>query len=125
MAQQKDIKTGKWMYYGSYIDVDGKRKQYKKRGYDTKKEARLAEDKFRNETENQKIHINFDDLCNRFISFQAKRVKKATLETDIFLMNSIKKVFNVNIEIEPHYSNTSTNATVNLLKSMFLKFIIF
>lgn len=96
MAQQKDIKTGKWMYYGSYIDVDGKRKQYKKRGYDTKKEARLAEDKFRNEIENQKIHINFDDLCNKFISFQAKRVKKATLETDIFLMNSIKKDLNIN-----------------------------
>ncbi len=31
MAQQKDAKTGKWMYNGSYIDVIGKRKQYKKR----------------------------------------------------------------------------------------------
>jgi len=35
MAQQKDTKTGKWMYYGSYVDASGRRKQYKKRGFNS------------------------------------------------------------------------------------------
>lgn len=94
MAQKKDENTGKWMYYGSYVDASGVRKQYKKRGFDTKKEARIAEDKFREEAQNAKEHISFDELCDKFMIYHAKRVKKSTLETDIFLMNTIKKEIN-------------------------------
>lgn len=30
MAVKKDDNTGKWMYYGSYVDHNNKRVQYKK-----------------------------------------------------------------------------------------------
>ena len=42
MAVKKDEATGKWMYYGSY-KLNGKTKQYKKRGFEKKKDAIKAE----------------------------------------------------------------------------------
>lgn len=41
MAQKKDTKTGTWYYYGSYLR-NGKRVQFKKRGFKTKGEVKQA-----------------------------------------------------------------------------------
>lgn len=46
MSQHKDPKTGKWYYTGKYRDLLGNRHDYKKRGFNTKKEAKEAEDAF-------------------------------------------------------------------------------
>ena len=43
MSVHKDEKTGKWYYTGKYRDLAGKRHDYKKRGFKTKKEALEAE----------------------------------------------------------------------------------
>ena len=43
MSQHKDKVTGKWYYTGKYRDMLGKRHDYKKRGFATKKEAKDAE----------------------------------------------------------------------------------
>ena len=40
MSVHKDEKTGKWYYTGKYRDLAGKRHDYKKRGFKTKKEAK-------------------------------------------------------------------------------------
>lgn len=36
MAVKKDTKTGTWYFYGSYKMMNGKTKQYKKRGFSKK-----------------------------------------------------------------------------------------
>lgn len=46
MSQHKDSATGKWYYTGKYKDLLGKRHDYKKRGFATKKEAKAAEEAF-------------------------------------------------------------------------------
>lgn len=101
MAQQKDRKTGKWMYYGSYVHSSGKRIQYKKRGFLTKKEARKAEDQFREEIENKKDHMSFEELYNRFIKYHKKQVKKSTVKTDEYVY---KKLL-IDFKNESEYTN--------------------
>ena len=43
MAVKKDEKTGTWYFYGSYKMKNGKYRQYKKRGFQKKKDAVKAE----------------------------------------------------------------------------------
>lgn len=46
MAQRKET-NGTWSFYGKLPkDKNGKRKNYKKRGFKTKKEAKIAENEF-------------------------------------------------------------------------------
>lgn len=47
MAQKKDMKSKKWYCYGKYTDEYGNVKQFKKRGYNTKAEAKEAERTFK------------------------------------------------------------------------------
>lgn len=91
MAQQKDTKTGKWMYYGSYVDRNGKRIQYKKRGFETKKEARKAEDDFREKIENPESHMTFKELSDIYIRYAQKRVKAASIKSDEYLLKLINE----------------------------------
>ena len=63
MAQKLDKKTKKWYYYGSYVK-NGKKIQYKKRGFSTERKARIAEEEFRNEIETTKDKILFNDLID-------------------------------------------------------------
>lgn len=91
MAQQKDTKTGKWMYYGSYVDANGKRKQYKKRGFDSKKEARKAEDDFREKVGNPMNSMTFQELTQQYLNFAKKRVKEATIKSDEYTLNVVNK----------------------------------
>lgn len=92
MAQQKDTKTGKWMYYGSYVDIDGKRKQYKKRGFDTKKEAIKAEITFRDHAEHGSKFLSFEDVYKRYLNYHKKQVKQSSIETDKFIYQRLIKV---------------------------------
>ena len=46
MSVHKDEKTGKWYYTGKYRDLAGKRHDYKKRGFKTKKKQRLQKMRF-------------------------------------------------------------------------------
>ena len=59
----------KLFYYGAYVDGQGLKHQYKKRGFNSKREASKAEDKFRDDVESGKIirnkkTIGFMDIQN-------------------------------------------------------------
>lgn len=86
MAQQKDSKTGKWMYYGSYLNYHGERIQYKKRGFATKKDARKAEDIYREQIINPIKHMTFRILCDEYLVVAKKTLKSSSL-------NDTKDVF--------------------------------
>ena len=92
MAQKRDEKTGKWYYYGSYLK-NGKRVQYKKRGFDTKKEARREEDKFRDSIANIKEYITFGELSERYIQFAKGRIKDSSLYKNIYSINKWNETF--------------------------------
>lgn len=79
MAQKKDNATGKWMYYGSYVDITGKRIQYKKRGFASKKLARMAEDAFREKTNHPDVHMTLKELSDEYIIYSKKIVKSSSL----------------------------------------------
>lgn len=61
MAVKKDEATVKWMYYGSY-KLNGKTKQYKKRGFGKKKDAIKAEIIFKENLKEPNATITFNEL---------------------------------------------------------------
>lgn len=77
MAQKLDKKTKKWYYYGSYVK-NGKKIQYKKRGFSTERKARIAEEEFRNEIETTKDKILFNDLIDEYERFTDGRIKESS-----------------------------------------------
>lgn len=91
MAQQKDAKTGKWMYYGSYVNKVGKRVQYKKRGFDTKKEAIRAEIDFMDKINNLPSYILFKEVCDEFIVTLQKDLKESSLLDTKSVLSRINK----------------------------------
>ena len=76
MAVKKDTNTGKWFFYGVHRD----RKQYKRRGFGTKKEAMIAEMKFlEGIDENVKSEdITFEELAEEYLSWYQKRRKASS-----------------------------------------------
>lgn len=85
MSVKKDEKTGKWFYYGVIIN-GSKKKQYKKRGFKTKRDALTAERKFllNYEPEREKPdHILFNDLVKEFFKYSEHRLKPSTYYTDM------------------------------------------
>lgn len=96
MAQKKDEKTGKWFYYGT-IKNGSKIKQYKKRGFNTKRECANAERKFllNYEPEQEKIdHILFNDIVREYFKYAENRIKDSTYRTNIALCKHWEKYFN-------------------------------
>lgn len=118
MAQQKDRKTGKWMYYGSFVDAHGKRRQYKKRGFGTKREARKAEDEFRDNVEKEKTHISFQNLYNEFLRYQIKSVKQSSVETDKYIYNRL--IADIG-ETEQYHSKQFLQELIDMYDSKFSK----
>lgn len=85
MAQKKDESSKKWYFYGKY-KKDGEYINYKKRGYNTKREAILAEQLFLEEVMNAKDEILFSDLVEKYFDFAIPRTKKSTLKNDSYTM---------------------------------------
>lgn len=61
MSQKKDQKTGKWYYYGAYIDKDGIKHQYNKRGFKSQREVRKAEDVY------ESVAVSVENTCFRIL----------------------------------------------------------
>lgn len=92
MSQLKDIKTGKWFYYGAYVDEDGIKHQYKKRGFISQREARKAEDRFRDEVDAGVIGTKiktFEKVSKEFMKFTKKRIKNSSYITHKETLNKI------------------------------------
>jgi integrase len=80
MAVKKDETTGKWMYYGSY-KLNGKVKQYKKRGFEKKKDAIKAEILFKENLKEPNATITFNQLSYSYQVYSEKRIKESTYLT--------------------------------------------
>lgn len=95
MAQKKDVVTGKWYFYGKYTDEVGNSKQYKKRGYEKKKDAKEAELKFLREIElgaTIKTVYTFSQVVDNYVK-QNKEHKKSTTQVDADTFRKINQVF--------------------------------
>jgi len=80
MAVKKDEITGKWMYYGSY-KLNGKTKQYKKRGFEKKKDAIKAEIIFKENLKEPNATITFNELSYQYQVYSEKRIKESSYLT--------------------------------------------
>ena len=80
MSVHKDEKTGKWYYTGKYRDLAGKRHDYKKRGFRTKKEAKTAEDAFLLKIKGGQGRIKMNALIELYHQEMSNVVKKSTLD---------------------------------------------
>lgn len=81
MAQKKDQKTGKWYFYGKY-KKDGVFKNYKKRGFKTKREAVLAEEKFLLELTRNQNNITLSQLMDKYLANAKTQVKESTVDNN-------------------------------------------
>lgn len=80
MAVKKDETTGKWMYYGSY-KLNAKTKQYKKRGFEKKKDAIKAEIIFKENLKEPNATITFNELSYQYQVYSEKRIKESSYLT--------------------------------------------
>lgn len=93
MAQSKDLKRGTWFFYGTIKLPNGDIYRYKKRGFNTKKEARIAEIEYRKGIFNpNKRTIN--DIFIEYYEYILKRKTKNTCLAEKQRYEShIEKVF--------------------------------
>ena len=73
MSQKKDKNTGKWYYYGAYVDDLGIKHQYKKRGFNSKSEANKAELEFREKVAagvevTKQNNLTFENISHEYLS---------------------------------------------------------
>lgn len=81
MAQKKDIKTGKWFFYGKYNDdISQKKKNYKKRGFDSRTKARLAEADYLKDLKNKSVgKVKFKVACDEYFKSAEKTLKASSI----------------------------------------------
>lgn len=80
MSVSKDKKRGTWFFFGAYRDIQGKKHQYKKRGFKTKKEAKEAEHAFLVGATVVRPSITLDELVLKYrADFPSLGVKESTL----------------------------------------------
>lgn len=116
MAVKKDEATGKWMYYGSY-KLNGKAKQYKKRGFEKKKDAIKAEIIFKENLKEPNATITFNELSYQYQVYSEKRIKESTYLTQ----RAILKVWEDELgecEIKKLTANNIEKVINRLMKSM-------
>ena len=123
MAVKKDEATGKWMYYGSY-KLNGKTKQYKKRGFEKKKDAIKAEILFKENLKEPNATITFKELSYQYQVYSEKRIKESSYLTQKAILKywedelgecDVKKLTSNNIEqfINKLMQSMSFNSVLN------------
>lgn len=98
MAVKKDAKSGKWYFYGKHKD----RTNYKRRGFDTKKEALIAEMKYLEEyeteqadrLEREKVEVPFELLVEEYMEwYEARRKYSSTYKVRSVINNHILPIY--------------------------------
>ena len=79
VAVKKDEKRKTWYYYGKRKLMDGTYKYYKKRGFQTKREAVQAEQVYLMSFDS--TNIKFDKLVSIVDKLNDKRLKQTTMKT--------------------------------------------
>lgn len=138
MAAKQDKTTGKWFFYGRHADG----KQYKRRGFDTKRKALIAElnflDEYEQEQERLKLEeenpkITFEQLANEYLDWYKPRRKKSSYEKikgtiDLHLISKYgdkditeiraKDIMDYQTEIISKYSGHHTKKIFNTLSTI-------
>ena len=80
MSVSKDKKRGTWLYHGYYRDATNARRQYCRRGFETKREAKEAERAFLEASVKVRPSITLDELVLRYHEeYEIMGIKEATL----------------------------------------------
>lgn len=130
MAVKKDTKTGTWYFYGSYKMMNGKQKQYKKRGFAKKKDAVKAEILFRADIKTPYKNLTLEELFTLYSEYTEKRIKDNTYNTQTRVLQRwidiigkdtlIKKITTSNLEdaLELMIRKSNSNTAVNYLNRL-------
>lgn len=130
MAVKKDTKTGTWYFYGSYKMMNGKTKQYKKRGFPKKKDAVKAEILFRADIKTPYKNLTLEELFTIYSEYTEKRIKDNTYNTQTRVLQRwidiigkdtlIKKITTSNLEdaLELMIRKSNSNTAVNYLNRL-------
>lgn len=90
---RKDKSTGKWMYQGKIYKNGNVVKEYKKRGFEKKSDAKQAEIKYLKEM-NEKLSrtgITWDELVTEFEAYLITQVKESSYISDVSIYNKTPK----------------------------------
>ncbi len=87
MPAYKDDKTGKWETLFYYTDYKNERRKKHKRGFNTKREALEFEREFLAQSQFS-IEMNFKSLYSLYHSDMLSRIKKTTMETKEYIVNT-------------------------------------
>lgn len=134
MAVKKDTKTGTWYFYGSYKMMNGKQKQYKRRGFPKKKDAVKAEILFRADIKTPYKNLTLEELFTLYSEYTEKRIKESTYTAQTRILQRwidiigkdtlIKKITTSNLEdaMELMIRKSNSNSAeiyLNKLNKMF------
>lgn len=87
MPAYKDDKTGKWESLFYYTDYKNERRKKHRRGFNTKKEALEFEREFLAQSQFS-IEMTFKSLYSLYHSDMESRIKKTTMETKEYIVNT-------------------------------------
>ena len=87
MPAYKDDKTGKWEALFYYTDYKNERRKKHRRGFNTKREALEFEREFLAQSQFS-IEMTFKSLYSLYHSDMESRIKKTTMETKEYIVNS-------------------------------------
>lgn len=87
MPAYKDDKTGKWETLFYYTDYKNERRKKHRRGFSTKREALEFEREFLAQSQFS-IEMTFKSLYSLYHSDMESRIKKTTMETKEYIVNS-------------------------------------
>lgn len=134
MPAYKDDKTGKWETLFYYTDYKNERRKKHKRGFNTKREALEFEREFLAQSQFS-IEMNFKSLYSLYHSDMLSRIKKTTMETKEYIVNTkilpffekmkVKDIKAIHIRkwqtdlLEKDYSKTYLKTIYNQLTAIF------
>ena len=93
MAQKFDPETNSWFFYGKIKDALGIQRQYKKRGFPTKKAAKKAEIEFRENAIAPPAKITMFALEEEFIAWMKRQITESSINSYHYLFDRINARF--------------------------------
>lgn len=89
MAAKKNIKTGEWQFDGKIYHQGKVINSYRKTGFKTKREAKIAEMDYRENYLKEYVSVTFEDLYHEYVPFWSTQVKATTVETECGLYEKL------------------------------------
>lgn len=100
MVVYKDEKTGKWFFITRITLPNGKRVQRKRKNFERKKDALLAEQEFINAQQKMQQDFTFSELAHKYMQYSIGRKKESSIYNQNHLITTI---------LIPYFKDTSVN----------------